>query len=254
MKRVVLCRPQGPRNVGSALRAVENLGPADLFLVRPERPALLEHPEFEQMAHGVEDFENKVHVVDSLEEALAECTDSVGFTARARHHRIVEPLRAVQSEVAALCAEPERRVALVFGSEVSGLDETETDLCQRLVHIELTGGHASLNLATAVALVLFAVQSPPAALAKTSSGVPLAGKDREFLVHNVAETLAGKAWTESAARDIRASVTRVLRGARLETRDARAWHMAMRALGSERTPKDLGKEPSGGGATPSDSL
>ena len=141
MKRVVLCRPQGPRNVGSALRAVENLGPADLYLVRPERPALLEHPEFEQMAHGVEDFENKVHVVDSLEEALEECTDSVGFTARARHHRIVQPLRAVQSELEAQCAQPDRRVALVFGSEVSGLDETETDLCQRLVYLELTGAH-----------------------------------------------------------------------------------------------------------------
>ena len=247
MKRVVLCRPEGPRNVGSALRAVENLGPADLFLVRPKRPALLEHPEFEQMAHGVEDFENKVRVVDSLEEALEECTDSVGFTARARHHRIVEPLRGVQSELEAQCADPERRVALVFGSEVSGLDETETDLCQRLVYLELTGAHASLNLATAVALVLFAVQAPPVAEPKTSTGVPLAGRDREFLVHNVAETLAGKAWTESAARDVRASVTRVLRSARLETRDARAWHMAMRALGSERTPKDLGEEPPAGG-------
>lgn len=250
MKRVVLCRPQGPRNVGSALRAVENLGPADLWLVRPERAALLEHPEFEQMAHGVEDYERKVRVVDSLDEALAECTDSVGFTARARHHRIVQPLRAAQGELETQCADPERRVALVFGSEVSGLNETETDRCQQLVHIELTGGHASLNLATAVALVLFAVQSPPEAQPKTSSGVPLAGTDREFLIHNVAETLSGKAWTESAARDIHAAVTRVLRGARLETRDARAWHMAMRALGSERTPKDLREAPDGPGQTP----
>ena len=55
MKRVVLCRPAGPRNVGMILRIVENFGPCELVLVNPVRPALLVHPEFEQMSHGVED-------------------------------------------------------------------------------------------------------------------------------------------------------------------------------------------------------
>ncbi|MCH2107647.1 MAG: RNA methyltransferase, partial [Planctomycetes bacterium] len=69
MKRVILCRPQGPRNVGMILRVVENFGPCELVLVKPERPALLVHPEFTQMSHGVEDALRELRVVETLQEA-----------------------------------------------------------------------------------------------------------------------------------------------------------------------------------------
>ena len=55
MKRVVLCRPEGPRNVGAALRASLNFGPCELHLVAPKRPSILRHPDFEQMSHGAEE-------------------------------------------------------------------------------------------------------------------------------------------------------------------------------------------------------
>jgi len=32
VKRVVLCRPEGPRNLGSILRLMQNFGPADVVL------------------------------------------------------------------------------------------------------------------------------------------------------------------------------------------------------------------------------
>ena len=54
MKRVVLVRPSGPRNVGMILRAAANFGPCEVVLVAPERPSLLFHPDFEQMSHGVD--------------------------------------------------------------------------------------------------------------------------------------------------------------------------------------------------------
>ena len=83
VKRVVLVRPQGPRNVGSVLRLVANFGAAELWLVGPVRPSLLVHPDFEQMAHGVEDVAARVVVVPSLERALADeeyTLDDVGVT------------------------------------------------------------------------------------------------------------------------------------------------------------------------------
>ena len=49
--------------------------------------------------------------------------------------------------------------------------------------------------------------------------------------------------TPAARRDILASIERVFSRAELEDRDARAWHLMLRALGSTLTPKDLGLPP-----------
>ena len=55
MKRVILCRPEGPRNVGTILRVAANFGPTEITIVNPLRASLLIHPEFEQMSHGAEE-------------------------------------------------------------------------------------------------------------------------------------------------------------------------------------------------------
>ena len=85
--RIVLCRTEGPRNVGSVLRAACNFGPAELVLAAPQRKALLVHPEFEQMAHGVEDAARRIRVTSTLEEALDDRTHAVGFTGKLVRHR-----------------------------------------------------------------------------------------------------------------------------------------------------------------------
>ena len=55
--------------------------------------------------------------------------------------------------------------------------------------------------------------------------------------------LADCAASESIRDEIRASVVRVFARAELETRDARAWHAVMRALGNRKTPQDYGLSP-----------
>src|SRR5262245_22650036 len=120
MKRAVLVRTAGPRNAGMALRACENFG-AELWLVAPARPALLLHPDFELASHGVDDAQKRVRVVATLEEALADTTASVGFTARARGDRSRRDWREAQTEVLEWTRDPDQVVALVFGSEVNGL-------------------------------------------------------------------------------------------------------------------------------------
>ncbi|MFT5475726.1 MAG: hypothetical protein ACI8Y8_001059, partial [Planctomycetota bacterium] len=58
------------------------------------------------------------------------------------------------------------------------------------------------------------------------------------------QVFAGQvALTDSAAEDITASIERVFSRVPLENRDARAWHLMLRALGSTMTPTDLGLEP-----------
>lgn len=245
MKRVVLVRPAGPRNAGSVLRVAANFGPCELTLVRPEKASLLVHPDFEQMAHGVTGPATRVRVVASLAEALADCTASIGFTARVRDHRELLDWRDVRGRLAARAAEPSERVALVFGNEETGLSAEETAPLGELARIPTSEEHGSLNLAMAVGLVLATLflDQPELESVRHQNAVPLPGADRLFLIERLKEVLGPIAWTDSARRDVLASIERVFARAPLETRDARAWHLLARALGSETTPADYGLAP-----------
>ncbi|MFT5464118.1 MAG: TrmH family RNA methyltransferase [Planctomycetota bacterium] len=243
MKRVVLIRPAGPRNVGSVLRATANFGPAELVLVQPARPALLLHPDFEQMAHGVPDQAGRVRIVDSLDEALADVTTSYGFTVRARDHRELSDWREVRGEVAQRAASDDELVALVFGSEESGLSGAETDPLHTLVRMAVTGEHRSINLAMAATIVLSHLHFEQAPSAASHGSTPLSGTDRIFLTKVLVEALGSLTTSASARRDLEASVQRVFSRTPLETRDARAWHLLARAVGAERRPQDYGLPP-----------
>jgi len=245
MKRVVLVRTAGPRNAGSVVRAAANFGPCEVVLVRPERPSILIHPDFEQMAHGVDERWSRVRVVDSLGEALADCTSSVGFTARARDHRDLVDWREARAAITARAADPSERVALVFGNEETGLSVAETAPLGELVRIPTSAEHGSLNLAMAVGLVLgtLFLERPELESVRRQNATPLPGAERDFLVARLKEALGPLPWTPAARRDVQASIERVFGRAPLETRDARAWHMLARALGNEKTPADYGLAP-----------
>ena len=235
--------------MGSVLRASLNFGPAELVLVRPIRPSLLDHPDFEQMSHGVEDMASRVRVLDTLEEALSDVTASYGFTARARDHRQLRDWREVRSEIVRRAAVEEERMALVFGSEENGLTSAETAPLHELVRIPTSTEHTSINLAVSVALVLSALFFEQAPSANSEGSRPLPGTARQFLVERMKDVLGQQGKSEPARRDIMASVERVFSRAPLETRDARAWHLLVRALGGNGDPRDYGLEgPEGGDA------
>lgn len=241
MKRVVLVRPSGPRNVGMIVRVCANFGPVELVLVAPERPSLLVHPEFEQMSHGVPDARERCRVVDTLTEALSECTASFGFTARVRGQRRRVDWRDATERASVLANDSDQRVALVFGNEVNGLQVDETDQLQELVHIATSPEHSSLNLAMSVGVVLSGVFTSPRVQRRERPPKVLSGEGREFLKATLKLAFGDKvALTPSARADILESIERVFSRAPLEDRDARAWHLMARALGSELTPRDLG--------------
>ncbi len=189
MKRIVLVRTQGPRNVGSVLRVALNFGPCELVLVRPEKPSILIHPDFVQMSHGVDGIENRVRVVDSMDEALAECTWSYGFTARSRDHRTVFDWRDLQGSLVERVQRPEEHVALVFGSEENGLTTDETRRLNELVKMPTSREHTSINLAMSVGIVLSTIFFADARSAESGGSTPLAGKDRRFLTERLKDVL-----------------------------------------------------------------
>lgn len=244
MKRVILVRTQGPRNAGSIMRACANFGANELVLVAPVRPSILVHPEFEQMAHGVENVRDRIRVLPTLAEALSDCTFSVGFTARARGHRKRKDWRDVGADWVERCDDPAQRVGLVFGSEENGLTVEETDLIGELCFLPTAEEHTSLNLALAAGIVLYTLYIGRGSHVK-ETGPTLADQAAiEYLRKHLKHVLGGKIARSPAARiDIETSIDRIFTRAPVESRDARAWHKILRALDGERPPGELGVDP-----------
>jgi TrmH family RNA methyltransferase len=238
-RRVILVSPTGPRNVGMVARAVANFGPAELVLVGAE-PGLLTDPGFVQGAHGVASPERSVTLCKTLAEALAPSTTSVGFTARTRRHRELEDWSLAAARLRERVTQRGECVALVFGNEKFGLSEDDCAQLESLVWIPTTAAHTSLNLAVAASLVLAGLFQAARAKARSKKGRPLRHAEREFLRRHLAFVLPALIETASTRADLAASIERVFAHAPLESRDARAWHRLLRALGSTRGPADLG--------------
>ena len=241
MKRIILCRPAGPRNVGAILRAALNFGPAEVWVTAPERPSLFVHPDFELMSHGGEDARAQVKVVDTLDEALEGCHHTIAFTARARKKQKRVDWRERAPELQGIADHSEQRLALVFGNEETGLTREEAALAQEVAHLRTAAEHTSLNLAQAVVVVLYSLFTGTEVHQDEPEPKRLDARGRAFLKERLKEVFAGEvAKTESAAHDIEAMIERVFVRAPLEPRDARAFHLILRAMGARSTPREFG--------------
>ncbi len=153
--RFVLCQTTHPGNIGAAARALKTMGFARLMLVEPRHfPA----DEATARASGADDLLEQAQVCHSLEEALLGATLTIGLTARRRD--LSHPMLTLRDMASQLSEEVagDGEVALVFGTEMSGLSNAELDLCQRLVHIPTDPAFSSLNLGSAVQLVAYEVR------------------------------------------------------------------------------------------------
>ncbi len=149
--RIILVGTTHPGNIGAAARAMKNMGLDDLMLVRPRK---FPHEEATARASGSEDILQAAGVVDTLAEALADCTYVAGASARSRS--IGWPSMAPRACAERLLQESEHGiVAAVFGPEKSGLTNEDLDLCNTLLTIPTVPGFSSLNLAMAVQVLSY---------------------------------------------------------------------------------------------------
>lgn len=142
--RIVLVRPIHPGNVGSAARAMANMGLDDLVVVDP--PCLdLERARW--MAAGGRDVLENARFVATVAEAIEGCSLAMGTTARIRRWNwpVYLPQQAADRALS------EDRCAILFGREDHGLDNDSLAHCQALLRIP-TAGEPSLNLGQAVLL------------------------------------------------------------------------------------------------------
>ena len=150
--RFVLFEPSHPGNIGAAARAIKTMGYDELVLVRPEK----HHPHAEARARSASarDVLLNARVVDTLEEAVADCGLVAGLSARRR--RLNWPEYSPRECAAeAVAVGREKPAAMVFGNEKAGLTNDELNLCNALVYIPANPDYSSLNLAAAVQVVAY---------------------------------------------------------------------------------------------------
>lgn len=149
--RVVLVHTSHPGNIGGVARAMKNMGLSQLYLVKPRK---YPHEEATWRAANASDLLDSAIVVETVEEAIADCQLVVGTSARER--RIPWPLldpRATAERVSA--NDVDGNVALLFGREDRGLTNEELQMCNVHVHIPTNPDYSSLNLAAAVQVICY---------------------------------------------------------------------------------------------------
>lgn len=149
--RIVLVNTSHPGNIGAAARAMKTMGLTDLYLVSP---AEFPHPKADEMASGATDVLANARVVQTLDEAIGDCTLVVGASARIR--AIPWPLLSPRQMAEKVKQEAEAsQTAILFGCEQSGLSNDELQRCNLHIHIPANPAYSSLNLAAAVQVVSY---------------------------------------------------------------------------------------------------
>ncbi|HWW20436.1 MAG TPA: RNA methyltransferase [Steroidobacteraceae bacterium] len=190
--RIVLVETSHPGNIGAAARALKNMALEQLVLVNPKH---FPHPEASARASGAEDVLNAARVTPDLPTALAGCGLVLATTSRERdqNFRVLDPHAAAHRAVDHAARGP---VAIMFGSERTGLTNDELRYAHALLAIPANPAYPSLNVAMAVQIVAYEImcavleRSQEAPRSITTPAVPLADPvEMDRLYAHLAEVL-----------------------------------------------------------------
>jgi tRNA/rRNA methyltransferase len=164
---VVLVGARNPQNIGAAARALHDFGFGDLRIVNefaaPFEAAQIDDPQTElpKSAVAAASVMQRARRFDALAEAIADCHLVVATTAIGGRELTlpVLPLTATCPTIVEKLESSTQRVALLFGSEKTGLTNEQLSYSSLLTTIPLfapqTGRHLSMNLGQAVAVCLY---------------------------------------------------------------------------------------------------
>jgi TrmH family RNA methyltransferase len=164
---VILVGARNPSNIGAAARAMQDFGFGDLRIVN-DYAASFEAAQLEaKSAVAAEKVLQQARRFDRLTDAIADCTFIVGTTA-VGERELRQPVLPLREAVPPVLDELQRpaeppacgpRVALLFGSEKTGLTNEQLSHCGLLTTIPLFqpegARHLSMNLGQAVAVCLY---------------------------------------------------------------------------------------------------
>jgi TrmH family RNA methyltransferase len=244
---VVLVRARNCGNIGAAARAIRDFGFSRLRVVNEYAVP------FEDARSAVDASEvvANAKVCASVAEAVADCTLVVGTTAVGERTLDHELLALPQAE-ARIRAELRRsvdsgmegglRVALLFGSEKTGLSNEELSHCHWLLTIPMhqlaDARHVSMNLGQAVAVCLYelvreAPMDVPDAVSRydDDKSRPAGAAALERVTKLLSEVMEATEYTRRhAANSEPAQVRRLVRRIAMDAIDAPVWMGILRQV------------------------
>ncbi len=227
---VVLVRARNPQNIGAVARAMHGFGFSDLRVVNDYSVG------FEKAKSAVDAnaILESARQFSSVAEAVADCSLVVGTTAVGERKQEHTLYTLAQAGTLLGSAAATARVALLFGSEKTGLSNDAMSHCHWLMTIPMHPSpglrHASMNLGQAAAVCLYELVRHQEPIAAESQPAAQA-EDLERVTSLLGEMLTsiGYARRRPAAADPN-EVRRMVRRLHLTQSDARRWIGILRQL------------------------
>lgn len=254
---VVLVGARNPQNIGAAARAMRDFGFTDLRVVNDFTPPFEAAQLEATSAVRAEDVMRAARLYSNFPEAIADCHVIAGTTAiGGRGLRLpVLPLQEVAPALlnaletlpppATDLAQPSgaSRVALLFGSEKTGLTNEQLSYCTHLLTIPMfapEGRHLSMNLGQSVAVCLYELTRSGFEGARempATPGVPASTGERERLLELLTELLTRNDYARRFPANTRVEVLRQLVAQLGQTKDEAATWMGILKMTLRRLPE-----------------
>ncbi|HUI56970.1 MAG TPA: RNA methyltransferase [Bryobacteraceae bacterium] len=216
--RVVLVSTRNPLNIGAAARAMANFGFAQLRVVNPYDVAFREA----RSAVGAAPLLEAAEEHSNLADAIADCRLVVGTTS-VGHRELHHPIRRLEYGARlirrALARAP---VALLFGSEKSGLSNQDLSHCHWLLRIPTAEATPSMNLGQAVALCVYELARDPKAVNARPARIAAAtAAENEQITTMLLEALNASGYLNPVtAGSTEEKIRRLVRRLEIASRDA----------------------------------
>lgn len=233
---VVLVGARNPQNIGAAARAMQDFGFTDLRVVNEFAPPFEAAQLEAKSAVAAGEIMRNARLFSTLPEAIADCNSAVGTSAIGGRglSRPVLPLQQASPDLLrqlntnvpqinpfapAHEASSERatpRVALLFGSEKTGLTNEQLSYCSSLLTIPMyapEGRHLSMNLGQSVAVCLYELtrdgfEGSREIPATTLAPVPVEARER--LLDLVLQVMQASGYTRRFPANARPEIVRQL--------------------------------------------
>jgi TrmH family RNA methyltransferase len=224
---VVLVGARNPQNIGAAARAMQDFGFSDLRVVNAfaapfeaaqlDAAALLSDEVSSAVAAGA--VMRAARRFDALNEAIADCTSVVATTAIGERTltQSVQPLRETALAMLEAMQGEDQRVALLFGSEKTGLTREQLSYANALTTIPMyqpeAARHLSMNLGQSVAVCLYELTREGLQDARelpVLHEAPATAEDRERLTQLLLDAMQATGYARRFPANAEESVVRQL--------------------------------------------
>jgi tRNA/rRNA methyltransferase len=241
---VILVEPQGPLNIGSVCRTMQNFGYSDLRLVKPRTDHLGEAARL--MAVKAGHLLENAQVFPDLDSAVADINLLFGATRRFGKRYRETFMTPDQAGARINGSNPECCCGLLFGREDKGLTNEELDRCHHFITIPTSGELASLNLAQAVNICLYEIyhHSDIAPDLTVSKRLPASGAELEGMLQHMRTSLAGLGFFNDISPDhILHTFRRIFGRTELDSREVSILRGLWNCLEKVAPPHQTDKEP-----------